>query len=136
MEGVTWVLADRERLESALDALVENAVKATAAGGLIRLACRRRGSEVELTVADDGPGISDEDAAFVFVRFWKRPSPTGERGTGLGLAYLKSVAEAHGGRVMLGHSLEGGAVVGLVLACQDGPDGRPGSESPLPARAS
>ena len=53
---VSWVLADRERLESALDALVENAVKATGDAGLIRLACRPRGMQVEMTVSDDGPG--------------------------------------------------------------------------------
>ena len=88
-----------------------------------------------MTVSDDGPGISDDDAEFVFVRFWKRPSPTGERGTGLGLAYAKSVAEAHGGTVLLGHAPEGGALVGLSLVHHDRPGGRPGSESPLPARA-
>jgi signal transduction histidine kinase len=136
VEGELWVLADAERLATALDALIENAVKATDPGGTIRIVGRRTGTCVSLAVADDGPGIAAEDSEAVFERFWKRPSRRGERGTGLGLAYAKSVALAHGGTATIGRAAEGGALVGLSLVSQEPPQSRPDSGQVVAAGAS
>ncbi len=135
-EGELWILADAERLSTALDALIENAVKATETGGTIRIAGRRTGALVTLAVADDGPGIAIEDSEVVFERFWKRPSRRGERGTGLGLAYAKSVALAHGGGATIGRAPEGGALVGLSLKAVEPPRAQPDSGQVVGAGAS
>lgn len=91
--------AGAERLETALDSLVENAVKFTADGDRITLRGRRDGPHVLLEVADEGVGIAAEDLPRVFARDYSRPGLRGEPGTGLGLAIVRAVAEARGGTV-------------------------------------
>ncbi len=129
----SWVYADQERLATALDALVENAVKATEAGGRIRLICRGEAGQVFVGVADDGPGVRAEDMAHVFDRFWRRPSPQGERGTGLGLAYARSVAIAHGGSARVDRAPEGGALVGMLIPAGAEPVSQPVSDHAVTA---
>jgi signal transduction histidine kinase len=93
--------ADRERLETALDALLENAVNATEEGGTIRVASRAEGKVLVLEVADDGRGIRAEDLSRIFERF-SRVEPDRARqngGTGLGLSIAKVIVEAHGGSI-------------------------------------
>jgi signal transduction histidine kinase len=91
--------ADGERLELALDALIENAIAATAEGGRILLRARVEGDDALVDVVDDGAGIQPEHLSRVFDRFWRvgRGRQTG--GTGLGLAIVRAVVEAHGGSV-------------------------------------
>ena len=95
------ISADRERLETALDALLENAVRATHEGGGIRVGCRAEGEKLILEVADEGSGIRPEDLPRIFERFSKlepdRARSNG--GTGLGLSIAKAIAEAHGGSI-------------------------------------
>lgn len=64
-------------------------------GGSIRVACRAEGAEVRIDVEDDGPGVSAADRERIFIPFFT----TKERGTGLGLATVHRVVEAHGGAV-------------------------------------
>jgi signal transduction histidine kinase len=93
--------ADPERLESALDALIENAVAATAEGGRILLRAHVHDGDAVIEVVDDGVGILPEHRDRVFDRFWRvasdRARDTG--GTGLGLAIVRAIVEAHGGSV-------------------------------------
>jgi signal transduction histidine kinase len=93
--------ADRERVEAALDALIENAVNATEVGDRISLGATAEGSTLVLEVADDGCGIAAEDLPYVFEPFSRREPDRGRRsgGTGLGLAIVRAVVEAHGGTV-------------------------------------
>ena len=93
--------ADRERLETALDALLENAVNATEEGGTIRVGCRADAERLVLEVTDDGRGIRAEDLPRIFERFSKIEPDRGRRngGTGLGLSIAKTVVEAHGGSI-------------------------------------
>ena len=112
------ILVDRERLETALDALVENAVYATDDGGMIRVGCRADGERIVLEVADDGRGIADQDLPWVFERF-SRLEPDrarGNGGTGLGLSIAKAIVEAHGGSIAV-ESAEGhGATFRICLS--------------------
>jgi PAS domain S-box-containing protein len=98
--AVPAVYADRERLLQAFSNLVGNAVKFTPEGGEVRILAKSRGDEVMLTVADSGIGISAEDAAHVFDRYWQAHTRRkGRQGIGLGLVIVRGIVEAHGGRV-------------------------------------
>ena len=101
------VQADRERLGLAVDALLENAVRHTASGDVIKLSVVAvgYGQPVRMIVADAGQGIPPELLRHVFDRF--RSGDNGPpRGTGLGLALVSAVARAHGGDVLV-HSNPG-----------------------------
>jgi signal transduction histidine kinase len=123
------VLIDQAKLRGALLNLIDNAVKATAAGDSIKLAAACDGN-VLFSVSDTGRGIAPELQARVFDRF-RRVGPQDQRGSGLGLAIVKAVAEGHGGYVHLDSSLGQGTSVTMVLpaACLQAP-GEPGTALP------
>jgi signal transduction histidine kinase len=60
----------------------------------------RDGDEARFAVSDTGPGISSENAAHIFDRFWKDEA-RGKKGTGLGLFIAKGIVDAHGGRIWI-----------------------------------
>ena len=95
------LLADRDRLDCALDALIDNAVHATGAGDRIAVRATADGNEAMITIADGGPGISPEHLDRIFDRFARLPETNGSRngGTGLGLPMVKAIVEAHQGTV-------------------------------------
>ncbi|HWH44755.1 MAG TPA: HAMP domain-containing sensor histidine kinase [Thermoleophilaceae bacterium] len=82
--------------------LVENALRHTPAGTLVRVEARREAGAAVLVVEDDGPGIAPEVRERVFERFVRSGDDGGGGGSGLGLAIVRAVAEAHGGRVSVG----------------------------------
>jgi len=100
------VVADRQRIETALDSLVENAVRYTEDGGRIELAAYPDGESVVIEVRDDGPGIPEEELAYIFESF---RSGSSRGGTGMGLAIVKTIVEAHGGAVTAENLPSGGA---------------------------
>jgi two-component system OmpR family sensor kinase len=95
------VTGDRMRLREILDNLLANVRTHTPPGTRTTLRVRQEGDEAILEVADEGPGLDAEDAARVFERFYRAdPSRARDRGgTGLGLAVVAALVEAHGGRV-------------------------------------
>jgi signal transduction histidine kinase len=105
------VLAVPGHLEQVLDNLVDNALTATPEGGHVRLAARRSGHRVHLTVTDDGPGMSQEAMAGAFRRFRTDRAA----GTGLGLAIVHRLITADGGAVSLSDTPGGGLTVTLDL---------------------
>jgi PAS domain S-box-containing protein len=92
------ITADRGRIMQVLSNLVGNALKFVPEGGTITIAAERQGARVRFSVADTGIGLSAEDQARVFDRFW-RGDRGRERGAGLGLALAKGIIEAHGGEI-------------------------------------
>ena len=112
------VVADGQRLETALDSLVENAVRYTEEGGLIELAAYRDEESVVIEVRDDGPGIPDEELGYIFESF---RSGASRGGTGIGLAIVKTIVEAHGGAVSAENLPGGGASFRLRLPAQGPP---------------
>jgi signal transduction histidine kinase len=92
------VLGERHALVRAAGNLVRNARAHGPAGGRITIAVAADGARVRLTVADEGPGLTADEADRAFERFWRGPAARGE-GSGLGLAIVRSIAERHGGRV-------------------------------------
>ena len=95
------VSIDSHRISQVLHNLLENAVAHTAKGDAITVSARQRGSWVEVSVADTGEGIPDEDLPNIFERFYRvdksRARATG--GSGLGLTIAKRLVEAQGGKI-------------------------------------
>jgi signal transduction histidine kinase len=120
------VQADRERLALAVDALLENAVRHTASGDVIRLSivASGYGQPIRMIVADAGQGIPAELLRHVFDRF--RSGDSGHpRGTGLGLALVRAVARAHGGEVLVSSRPGQGSEFQLRLPAPPGPSAPP-----------
>ena len=93
--------ADPDRLGQVLDNLISNAIKFSPSGGRVRVTLESGPSWVRITVADDGPGIPAEEVGRLFEPFYRARQPSQEAvpGSGLGLAVVKAIAEAHGGTV-------------------------------------
>jgi signal transduction histidine kinase len=92
------VLGERPALERAVGNLVRNARRHGPPDGLITVTTELDGDRARIAVADEGPGLSREQAAHAFERFWRAPGAHGE-GSGLGLAIVRAIAERHGGSV-------------------------------------
>ena len=90
------VLGERPALERAAGNLVRNARRH--GQGAVTVTVRREGDRALLTVSDEGPGLTPEEASHAFERFWRGPTARGE-GSGLGLAIVRAIAERHGGTV-------------------------------------
>ena len=100
------VHGERESLISMAGNLVENAIKYSPDGGMVKVRVWREASEAVLQVTDEGPGIPPALRERVFDRFFRNPDQT-QSGSGLGLAIVRSVLEKHGGRIALSDG-EGG----------------------------
>ncbi|MGB2873996.1 MAG: HAMP domain-containing sensor histidine kinase [Gaiellaceae bacterium] len=93
------VRGDRAALERALVNLIENAELYGPSGGEITLTARRVDGMAQLSVEDEGPGPSPEEAEHIFSRFWRGGHE--DPGSGLGLAIVRAIAERHGGRAFV-----------------------------------
>ncbi len=102
------VAADEALVLQALVNLIENAAKYSTRGGAIRLRAEHSPVGVELSVADEGPGIAEKDLPHVFERFYRAAEP-GRRvkGSGLGLAIVKEFVTLSGGAVRAESSTSG-----------------------------
>ena len=111
------VSGDAVELDRLVGNLVSNAVKYTHAGGTVLVSATRRDGEVELTIADTGLGISDEDQQGLFQAFFRTTNPEAlrESGTGLGLATVATIVERHQGRVAVGSRLGEGSTFTVHL---------------------
>jgi signal transduction histidine kinase len=99
------VAADPDRLHQLLANLLDNAARHSPSGGEVRLSAERRGDDVQLAVADEGPGIAAADRSAVFERF--TTSAADSSGTGLGLTISRWAAELHGGTIAVADSKRG-----------------------------
>ena len=115
-EGEATVEGDAFLLQRALSNLVDNALDFSPPGGTVTLALKRHRHSVDLTVRDQGPGIPDYAEDKVFEKFYSLARPqTRKKSTGLGLPFVKEIAELHEGRVTLRNAGDGGAVATLSL---------------------
>lgn len=97
------IMVDRRRISFALNALLDNAIKFTPPGGEITLTGEITKQALYMTITDNGPGITQEEAAKVFEKFYQiDPHHTGQvRGFGLGLFYARQFIRDHGGTIHL-----------------------------------
>jgi two-component system sensor histidine kinase MprB len=110
------LIGDAGSLERAVLNLLDNAIKFSPPAGTVQVRLGPTGDGFAvLQVADQGPGIKDEDLPRVFDRFYRSSEARTLPGSGLGLAIVKQAALRHGGEVLAGHAPEGGAVFTLRL---------------------
>jgi two-component system sensor histidine kinase CreC len=114
------VEGDAFLLHRAVANLVDNAIDFSPAGGVVTLALLRHRRSVDICVRDRGPGIPDYAEGKVFEKFYSLARPhTQKKSTGLGLSFVKEIAELHHGRVTLGNAADGGALAVLSLPTAD-----------------
>jgi signal transduction histidine kinase len=130
--GLTLV-ANRELVSQAVANLVDNAIKysasAGASGQMVELVLKGCANNVEICVADRGPGVAPEDRKRALQRFVRLEKSRSRPGAGLGLSLVAAVARLHGGSITLEDNAPGLRAV-LVL-----PRGGPGTQQPAPAVA-
>ena len=99
--GLPQVSVDRDRIRQVLVNLLTNAHEYSPEGASIEVKVVRRGTEVEMTVNDDGPGMAEDQLEHIFERFTRGDAGLTQHvgGTGLGLAISKSLVELHGGTI-------------------------------------
>ncbi|MGW3650989.1 sensor histidine kinase [Streptomyces sp. NPDC000878] len=114
-DGRLLVLASPGHLDQVLDNVLSNALEVSPDGGTITVRAEPRGEEMELTVADGGPGMSDAEKSRAFDRFWRGQGLTGRSGSGLGLAVVKQLVTDDGGTVTLADAPGGGLCVRITL---------------------
>lgn len=106
--GQCELTADRGKLHTVIDNLVSNAVRFSPEGGRLRIATAQTGHTATIEVADEGPGIPEDDRDRIFEAFYQgRTQPRGYvKGSGLGLSIAREYVMAHGGRleVVEGHA--------------------------------
>ncbi|TDC27736.1 HAMP domain-containing protein [Streptomyces sp. 8K308] len=114
------VALDAQRVTQAMVQLAQNAVQHTVPGQTVRIGSRLLAGDVELYVADTGPGVVPRDAEVIFERFRRGTTRRGgERGgAGLGLSIVRAIARGHHGRVEHRPTPGGGATFVLVLPVQ------------------
>ena len=129
---------DPARLQQIVWNLLSNAVKFTPHGGHITLGLSRAGAQIEISVADDGEGISGEFLPYVFDRFRQADASIKRRhgGLGLGLAIVRHLAELHGGTVVAESKGEGqGSRFAVQLPIRSRYEGSAAQPAASPPRA-
>ncbi|MCB2193412.1 MAG: response regulator [Deltaproteobacteria bacterium] len=118
-DGQCQMEVDRESLLEALYNIVSNAVKYNSPGGTIIIQGSRQGEEACISISDQGPGVSAQEAAYIFDEFYRsrRKDIKKKPGTGLGLAISLKVVQAHGGDIKVTSESGQGATFTVTLPC-------------------
>ncbi len=112
-----WVvIGDQDRIKQVLLNLTSNATKYNKENGRILISCACEEPDVVvLRVTDTGPGISEEDQAHLFERFYRIPGSEAAEGSGLGLSVAQKIVEEHNGRIEVNSELGVGTVFTIIL---------------------
>ena len=125
LSGSVVVSADAQALSSALDAVLDNAVKFSPPGGSIDVALivEEDNREIGVAVADSGEGLTEAELSRVGDRFWRSPRHQNVGGSGLGLSIVRRLLRESGGRLEVARRVPHGLVVTLWVASDRQPSG-------------
>ena len=129
-EGEGDVYADPVLFDRALSNLLDNALRFTPDRGKITIRSQNKNGRTELAVGDTGCGIAPHHLSRIFDRFYRVDSSRSSKGTGLGLALVKSITDLHGGSATVTSQLNRGTTVTLTFPGQNNSV----AENKLPAR--
>jgi len=120
--GLPVLNVDPDRTRQVLTNLLDNALRHTPAGGRVTVQGAPHADGVQVSVRDTGPGIAPADLPHVFDRFYRgdRSRARASGGSGLGLAIVRSLVEAHGGRIWAESAPGEGAAFGFTLVSRGG----------------
>ncbi len=121
--------ADPVALSSALDAVIDNALKFTPEGEEVTVAVAARGDTSTIVVTDHGPGLTDEELERIGDRFWRSGRHQNVKGSGLGLSICRTLLAAGGGSMTYAHNEPRGLRVTVAV-----PLHRTGRDARAPAR--
>ena len=121
------ILADRDRLLQVFENLIGNALKFTGAGGQVTVGVARREAGALFWVADTGRGMTREEEARAFDRFWQASARSGRLGAGLGLPITKGIVEAHGGRIWVESTPGRGSTFLFFIPAAPAPEAQAGA---------
>ncbi|EAE7734113.1 cell wall metabolism sensor histidine kinase WalK [Listeria monocytogenes] len=115
---------DEDKVMQVLDNIISNANKYSPDGGRISFYLKKFEDEIEVSIADEGLGVPDEDLVNVFDRFFRVDKARSREmgGTGLGLAIAREVIEAHGGRIWAERNKTKGTIIKFTLPYSDLPE--------------
>jgi two-component system sensor histidine kinase KdpD len=111
---VLEAFAEPELIERALVNIIVNAALYSPKDSRIQIDVLSKGSDVEIKISDEGPGIPDEHMGRIFEKFYRVPGTPGE-GLGLGLSVAKGVVRAHGGKLSVANRQGGGSQFTILL---------------------
>jgi two-component system sensor histidine kinase BaeS len=116
-DAAVIVSADEGRIRQLFNNLIENALRYTDPGGMLRVRCASAGARASITFEDSAPGVPEAELPRLFERFYRvdgsRDRASG--GAGLGLAICRSIVEAHGGTITARASALGGLCIAISL---------------------
>ncbi|MFZ1396659.1 MAG: sensor histidine kinase, partial [Candidatus Promineifilaceae bacterium] len=95
--------------------LVSNATKYNVVNGRIIISASQLPDEVQIRIADTGPGIAPEDMAHLFERFYRIPGSESAEGSGLGLSVAQKIVEEHNGRIEVASTVGEGTTFTICL---------------------
>jgi signal transduction histidine kinase len=98
-DGAVTAWADPVALSSAMDAVIDNAIKFTPAGETVSVQVAEVCAHVTITVADSGPGLTDDELARIGDRFWRSARHQNVQGSGLGLSIARALLSQGGGAI-------------------------------------
>ncbi|MGW0814656.1 ATP-binding protein [Streptomyces viridiviolaceus] len=107
--------ADPVALSSALDAVIDNAVKFTPEGETVEVTVASTGDSTTVVVSDNGPGLTDEELSRVGDRFWRSGRHQNVKGSGLGLSICRALLAAGDGSISFGHHEPHGLTVTVTV---------------------
>jgi two-component system sensor histidine kinase KdpD len=108
---------DAVLIERVLSNLMENAAKYTPRGSMIDIGASRNAENVDVWVADNGPGLPAGKEEEIFEKFARGQKESATPGVGLGLAICRAIVEAHGGKIHAENRQAGGARFVFSLPC-------------------
>lgn len=108
---------DKDRLEQVIINIISNSIKYTPESGIIEVGINELGDDIEISIKDNGIGMSKEDKERIFERFYRvdKARSRAMGGTGLGLSIAREIVDAHGGRIEVYSELNIGTEMKIII---------------------